>query len=34
MYIGHYAAAAVLVTLVPASPVTPIAIGVAWPDLV
>ena len=34
MYIGHYAAAAVLVTLVPASPVIPIAVGVAWPDLV
>ena len=34
MYIGHFAAAAVLVTLVPASPVIPIAVGVAWPDLV
>ena len=34
MYIGHYAVAAALVTLVPASPVTPIAVGVAWPDLV
>jgi hypothetical protein len=34
MYIGHYAAAAVLVTVVPDSPVLPAAIGVAWPDLV
>lgn len=34
MYIGHYAAAAVLVTVVPDSPVLPTAIGVAWPDLV
>ena len=34
MYIGHYAVAAALVTLVPASRVTPIAVGVAWPDLV
>ncbi|MEP6482283.1 MAG: hypothetical protein ABJA94_09780 [Rhodoglobus sp.] len=34
MYIGHFAAAAVLVTLVPDSPVLPASIGVAWPDLV
>jgi hypothetical protein len=34
MYIGHYAAAAALVTVVPDSPVLPAAIGVAWPDLV
>jgi hypothetical protein len=34
MYIGHYAAAALLVTVVPDSPVLPAAIGVAWPDLV
>ena len=34
MYVGHYTAAAVLVTLVPDSPVLPAAIGVAWPDLV
>ncbi|GIT81498.1 hypothetical protein LLS1_31670 [Leifsonia sp. LS1] len=33
MYIGHYAAAAALVTLVPESPVLPAAVGVAWPDL-
>jgi hypothetical protein len=33
MYVGHYAAAAVLVTLVPDTPVLPAAIGVAWPDL-
>ena len=34
MCIGHYAAAVVLVTVVPDSPVLPAAIGVAWPDLV
>lgn len=34
MYVGHYAAAAVLVALVPESPVAPAAVGVAWPDLV
>ncbi len=34
MYVGHYAAAAVLVALVPDSPVAPAAVGVAWPDLV
>lgn len=34
MYIGHYAAAAVLLAVVPEAPVAPIAIGVAWPDLV
>ena len=34
MYIGHYAVAAALVAFVPASPVIPIAVGVAWPDLV
>lgn len=33
MYIGHYAAAAVLVTAVPEAPVAAAAIGVAWPDL-
>lgn len=37
MYIGHYAAAAVLLVAVPAAPevaVLPVAVGVAWPDLV
>ena len=34
MYIGHYAAAAALVTAFPDSPIAPAAIGVAWPDLV
>ncbi|MFB2554594.1 hypothetical protein [Herbiconiux liangxiaofengii] len=33
MYIGHYAAAAVLVSVVPEASVAPAAIGVAWPDL-
>ena len=34
MYIGHYAAAAALLTIVPDAAVAPIAVGVAWPDLV
>jgi len=38
MYIGHYAAAAALLALVPephaAAVVVPVAVGVAWPDLV
>lgn len=34
MFVGHYAAAAILVTVVPESPVAAAAVGVAWPDLV
>ena len=34
MYIGHYAAAAALLTLAPETPVLPVAVAVAWPDIV
>lgn len=34
MYIGHYAAAAALLALAPETPVLPVAIAVAWPDIV
>lgn len=34
MYIGHYAAAAVLVAAIPGAPIPAAAVGVAWPDLV
>lgn len=33
MYIGHYAAAGTLLALAPSTPVLPIAIAVAYPDL-
>ncbi|MBS1905536.1 MAG: hypothetical protein JST33_02985 [Actinobacteria bacterium] len=34
MYIGHYAAAAVLLAVFPETPAPAVAVGVAWPDLV
>ncbi|GAB3279494.1 hypothetical protein GCM10027449_20100 [Sinomonas notoginsengisoli] len=34
MYIGHYAAAAALLALAPETPVLPVAVAVAWPDIV
>lgn len=34
MYIGHYAAAAALLAIAPETPVLPVAVAVAWPDLV
>ncbi|MDI2033292.1 hypothetical protein [Paenarthrobacter nitroguajacolicus] len=34
MYIGHYAAAAVILAVAPEAPVLPIAVAVAWPDIV
>ena len=34
MYIGHFAAAAAILAVVPEAPVLPIAVAVAWPDLV
>ncbi|MDQ4488657.1 hypothetical protein RBS60_00425 [Sinomonas sp. ASV486] len=34
MYIGHYAAAAALLAVAPETPVLPIAVAVAWPDVV
>lgn len=33
MYIGHYAAAGILLAAAPATPVLPIAVAVAYPDL-
>lgn len=33
MYIGHYAAAGSILALMPGTPVLPIAIAVAWPDI-
>lgn len=34
MYIGHFAAAAAILAVVPEAPALPIAVAVAWPDLV
>lgn len=34
MYIGHYAAAAALLAIAPETPVLPVAVAVAWPDIV
>jgi hypothetical protein len=34
VYIGHFAAAAVILTVGPEVPALPIAVAVAWPDLV
>lgn len=34
MYIGHYAAAAALLAFAPETPVLPVAVAVAWPDIV